>query len=292
MNKLEATPRAVIVAECGVNHFGKLDLAKQLADEALKCGAAIAKFQTYNPEKVLRQSDQSYALLASLALSHADFRELAKHCERIGIEFMSTPGDVDSLKFLVNEIGVKRIKIGSDDLTNIPLLAEAHHSKLPIILSTGMANPTEIRRAACEVCHPPPFHLTLLHCVSLYPTPIEFANLSAITTLRSEYDYMNVEIGYSDHTKSFNAIGIAAALGANMIEAHLRLGNGPPPVDDAVSFTPDNFAAMVRRVLNTELIMGHGRKEPSEPEKLMIPLLRKGGDGLRGLASAQMELAL
>jgi sialic acid synthase SpsE len=280
---------ATIVAECGLNHFGKLDLAKRLADDALISGANIAKFQTYIPEKILRKLDKDYALLASLALSQADFKELAKHCEHIGIEFMSTPGDTESLKFLVNELGVQRIKIGSDDLTNERLLTVAASTLLPIILSTGMSTLPEVYSAVRATNFT---NVTLLHCVSLYPTPIKYANVAAITSLREYFKDWDIPVGYSDHTRSFNVIGTAAALGAMMIEAHFRLGDGSPPVDDAVSFTPDNFAAMVRRVRNTELILGNGVKEPGPVERAMIPLLRKGEDGLRGLNGIQMELSL
>src|SRR5262245_41858171 len=107
-----------IVAEAGLNHGGKLDSALRLADAARKAEADIVKFQTYDPDKLMRKNDPDFELLSSLALSRPDFVKLAKHCENIGIEFMTTPGEVDSLKFAVEELGVKRIKIGSDDLTN------------------------------------------------------------------------------------------------------------------------------------------------------------------------------
>ena len=270
-----------IVAEAGLNHNGSLDLAKKLADEALLCGANIVKYQTYNPDKLLRLNDPDFELLASLALKHEEFKELTKFCEGIGIEFMTTPGDLDSLKFAVEELGVKRIKIGSDDLTNHKLLFAARETMLPIILSTGMANLSEIYDAMCVTTK---HNLTLLHCVSCYPCRLKDANLRAITTMREAFKEYEIPIGYSDHTGDKNVVLAAAALGATIIEAHFMLLDDKPPVDEAVSYTPKQFKWMVHSIREIEVALGHGRKEPCAEELKVINKLRKGEDGLRGVA--------
>src|SRR5258705_9337 len=133
-----------IIAECGINHNGSVDEALRMCDAAKESGATIVKFQTYLPEIAIDKNSKDYDLLSSLALSFADFLKISKHCEDIGIEFCSTPDDLHSLKFLVDECGVKRIKIGSGSLTYEPLLEAAYASRLPVLISTGMATIQEI----------------------------------------------------------------------------------------------------------------------------------------------------
>lgn len=271
-----------VIAEAGVNHFGKLDVAKELADAALDARASVVKFQTYDVDQLIKKGDPEYQKLSELSLSHADFKKLAKHCEDIGIEFMSTPGDVDSLKFIVEELGVKRIKIGSDDLTNHKLLFAARKTMLPLILSTGMANFGEIWDALCVTSK---HEITLLHCVSCYPCRLQDANLRAITNMKlwlRENQCEDVKVGYSDHTGEGETLLVAAALGASIIEAHIMLiGDGQPPVDHAVSFSSNYLGALINNIRDIEMILGHGRKEPCAGELEMIPKLRKNKDGMR-----------
>lgn len=268
-----------IVVEAGINHGGDVDKAKKLAEVALSVGANIVKFQTYEPDKLLRRHSPEFDLLAAHALKRHEFKELARHCERIGIEFMTTPGDRDSLRFAVEELGVKRIKIGSDDLTNYSLLFEARKTQLPLILSTGMATMVEVYDALCAVSK---YQVTFLHCVSLYPCPLKDANIAAIPAMREALKEWDVPIGYSDHTRNASVCVAAVGAGATMIEAHMRLMRGEPPIDAAVSYLPAEFVGLVDRIRDAEEAMGHGLKEPGEAEQKMIPVLRKGVDGLRG----------
>src|SRR6266853_1151908 len=160
----------LIIAECGISHNGSVDEALRMCDAAKEAGADIIKSQTYLPEIAIDKNSKDYDLLSSLALSFDDFLKISKHCEDIGIEFCSTPDDLHSLKFLVDECGVKRIKIGSGSLTYEPLLeaiGKTGKATLPIILSTGMATEAEIKKAIGDIVWGgsySPWNITLLHC--------------------------------------------------------------------------------------------------------------------------------
>lgn len=270
----------LIIAEAGVAHCGILDNALRLCDEAKQVGADIVKFQTYLPEQCLHRGPR-YDLLAQLALSFGDFCKIAKHCEDIGIEFASTPDDVESLWFLVHDCGVKRVKIGSGSLTYRPLIEAAFATKLPVLISTGMATMDEVADLLETVTVHNSYWLgkdtTLMHCVSLYPCPASLANLRAISTMIEGF---NLSIGWSDHTTSVTAIPCAAvALGATVIEKHLTL---PPPdqgIDYACSLNPQQFRKMVAAIRDVEAALGDGVKKLGEEEARMIPLLRKAADG-------------
>lgn len=268
-----------ICAEAGVNHNGDVDTALHMIDAAAAAGVDIVKFQTYSPEHAIHPNHKDYALLSKLALSHKDFIRLAKHCEQMRVEFLSTPGDLVSLKFLVEEIGVKRIKIGSDDLTFLPLIREAAKTKLPLILSTGMATFTEINRALFEIYEVTgnliDANLTLLHCVSAYPCRIEDVNLRAIETLQRVY---RKPIGYSDHTSGTLACLAAAALGAVFIEKHFMIF-WQEAVDAEVSIYESELEKMVSGIRTIEKMLGNGEKVPCEDEKKLMPLVRKRADG-------------
>src|SRR5882672_5084743 len=203
-----------IICEVGISHGGSLSIALEMVDIAKERGADIVKFQTFTAENTLKKNDPDYNTIKELELSRGSFKLISKHCRDIGIEFMSTPDHLDDLKFLVEEIGVKRIKIGSADLTNQPLLDAAYRTGKPVILSTGMATLDEIKQA---LPHDGGFvSVTLLHCVSLYPTQFEETNLSAIKELAG----VGYPVGFSDHTVGAMAASLAVALGATVIEKH------------------------------------------------------------------------
>ncbi len=222
------------------------------------------------------------------------------HCEDIGIEFCSTPDDLESLRFLVEECGVKRIKLGSGSLLYEPLVDAAFDTGLPILLSTGMATFGEVsgvvhrqterhfdiyggydqatwRKSSRK--HEWQDHV-LMHCVSLYPCPPHLANVSAIKTLRDS-TFKGLKVGYSDHTIGNYAILSAVALGAIVIEKHFTLDNEADGPDHRMSATPEQFERMVMKIRMVETVLGHGRKEPSEEELAMISRLRKDKDGFQ-----------
>lgn len=265
-----------IIAEAGVNHNGDLETALKLCDATKEARATICKFQTYVPEKAVDKNNKDYESLASLALPFSAFKTIAKHCENIKIEFCSTPDDLDSLKFLVEECGVKRLKIGSGSLTYKPLVEAAYRSGLPVILSTGMATCEEINQA---LPHDGGFvPITLMHCVSLYPCPFEIANLGAIKTLGK----FGCPVGYSDHTMSTEQIPVmAVALGATVIEKHITLNPHQKGPDHRMSLSPHEFGWFVNVIREAEAIMGSGIKVPSKEEAEMIKRVRKGADGVQ-----------
>lgn len=262
-----------VIAEAGVSHSGNVDIALKMIDAAKVAGADVIKFQTYCPEEAINEKHKDFAFLKSLALTHIDFLKLVRHCEDVKIEFLSTPGDITSLKFLVGECGVKRIKIGSDDLTYMPLIEAAYETELPLILSTGMATIGEIWDALTVIDRDR--NLTLLHCVSSYPCAIEDVNLRAMDTLREEF---HMPVGYSDHTKGTSACMAAAAMGAVLIEKHFELYDHGG-VDTAVSVNESLLGGMIYGIRRVEKMMGTGIKEPCAAEKAMIPLVRKREDG-------------
>jgi sialic acid synthase SpsE len=266
-----------IIAEAGLNHKGNLDLALDMVEAAAAADADVIKFQTFDPSQMYPDTHPSFKILTELRLSQADFISIAKNCEKLEIEFMSTPGDVDSLKFLVWECGVKRIKIGSDDLTNEPLLSAAEDSGLPIILSTGMATMDEVCDAMDKLRPSTRSLTTILHCVSSYPCAVDDVNLNAMDTLGRYFG----KVGYSDHTKEGLACIVAASKGAIIIEKHFMLRDDPGCIDYLVSIDQWKLQELISKIRQVEFMLGTGSKVPCEAEKKNIPLFRKGKNGRR-----------
>lgn len=285
--------RTLIIAEAGVNHNGSLDLAFRLVDAAKAAGADIVKFQTFHTQKVLsrgtpmasyqqenadRQRTQ-YDLVHGLELPFSDFVQISSYCGRIGITFLSTPDDEESLDSLVNETHVPAIKIGSGEVTNLPFLRQIARAGLPIILSTGMSTLAEVAMAVDELLRyqpqvaselfPP---LTLLHCTTNYPCPYNEVNLSAMVTLR---DAFHLPVGYSDHTLGSAIPTAAVALGATIIEKHLTLDKTLPGPDHAASADPTEFAQMVQSIRAVESGMGDGIKRPNASELATAAVVRR-----------------
>ncbi len=268
-----------IIAEAGINHGGSLVSAMRLAEEARQAGADVVKYQTYQVSKLLHRSDPSWDLLAGCQLPPEGWKKLARHCENIGIEFMSTPGDVDSLKFLVEELGVRRIKIGSDDMTYRPLVEAARDTGLPLIVSTGMADSDEVRQLVGHLGRWTA-DLTLMQCTSLYPCPLDRVNLRAMSELRR----LALRVGYSDHTQGTVAAVAAVALGAEVIEKHIMLHESNMSIDHEVSLFPHVFAQMVRDIRATEFLLGNEFLHRSPEELAMAKKVRKDPrTGLRPL---------
>lgn len=263
-----------VIAEAGISHLGLLMSALQLADIAKQSGADALKIRTYDVDKILRPGDRNHLLYSNISLSRDNTKTLANHCTKIGLEFMSTPGDLDSLKFLVEECGVKRIKIGSDDLTHRPLVEAAYETGLPVILSTGMSTIDDIKGALPSNENN---SITLMHCVSLYPTPMGMANLLRLKKLH----VLGYQLGYSDHTQTFVSAYMAMALGAIIIEKHFAPYNYNGPQKE-VSITPIELRLFVSGIKDNQKLLGSGKLEPSSEEANNIPIFRKGADGFRG----------
>ena len=275
----------LIIAEAGVNHNGSLAMAKQLADVAKAAGADIVKFQTAKPELVISrfaekaeyqkaetgEAESQLEMCKRIHLTFDEHAQLKEYCDSIGIAYLSTPFDLDSIDFL-QQLGTPMWKVPSGEITNLPYLEKIAATKKPVILSTGMSMISEIEDALTILEDGGAGPITLLHCNTEYPTPIEDANLLAMQDLREQF---GLPVGYSDHTAGIEADIAAAALGAVVIEKHFTLDKALPGPDHKASLSPEELTAMVAAVRKTELALGDGRKHVTESEAKNKPIARK-----------------
>jgi N-acetylneuraminate synthase len=300
----------IVIAEAGVNHNGDMGMAKALIDAAANAGADVVKFQTFNAgllvTRAVEQAEyqqqatgtvtSQYEMLKKLELSDQDHKELIAHCSSRGIAFLSTPFDHNSLRRLTQEFGVERLKIGSGDMTNYPLVLEAARTKLPIIMSCGMATMAEIElalgalaygytggeaptpNAFRKLLNDPKAHallkknVVLLHCTTAYPAPYEDISLRAMETLRHHF---KIPVGFSDHSEG-NAVSVAAtALGACVIEKHITLDRTLPGPDHRASIEPDALAQLVRDIRIVTTALGNAEKRITGSEEKNKHVARK-----------------
>jgi len=271
--------QVLIIAEAGVNHNGSIDTAKKLIDAAAEAGVDYVKFQTFKADKMVtktasratyqdtntRDKDSQFDMLKKLEISEEMHLELIHYCESKNIKFLSTAFDLESLAFL-KSLGLELAKIPSGEITNLPYLRAMAKLFPEIILSTGMANMDEIKAAFKVLIEngTKQEHITILHCNTEYPTPMEDVNLTAMFHIKEE---LGVEIGYSDHTLGIEVPIAAVALGAKVIEKHFTLDRNLPGPDHKASLEPEELKAMVTSIRNIELaISGSGIKEPSPSE--------------------------
>lgn len=302
--------QTLIIAEAGVNHNGSPDLALQLVEIAAKVKADIVKFQTFRAERVISRyapkaeyqtlttdaRESQLDMVRKLELDEETHLKLFKHCTELGIEFLSTPFDEESVDLLV-KLGVKRLKIPSGEITNGPLLLKIARTGLPVILSTGMASLPEVEEALGvlafgysnrrEVPSRDLFrdalatgagqaHLaakvTLMHCTTEYPAPFEDVNLRAMDTMRESY---GLPVGLSDHTTGITVSLAAAARGAAVIEKHFTTDKSLPGPDHKASLDPQELAALVTGIRQIEVALGTGAKQPAPSERKNIAIARK-----------------
>lgn len=277
--------RVFIIAEAGVNHNGKLELAKELVDKAKEAGVDCIKFQTFksgncvtsNAEKAAYQRQQAgtdenqLEMLRELELSFDDFIELKNYCDIHNIMFLSTPFDLESVDFLAN-LGIKFWKVPSGEITNLPYLFKIAKTHKPVIMSTGMSNLDEIQAALNILQENGSGEITLLHCTTEYPAPYEEVNLRAMLMLKEKF---NTPVGYSDHTRGIEVSVAAVAMGATVIEKHFTLDRSMEGPDHKASLEPHELKAMVSAIRNVELAMGDGVKKPTQSEMKNIAVVRK-----------------
>ena len=277
----------LIIAEAGVNHNGDISIAKKLVDAAKDCGADIVKFQSFKAEdlvtstakKALYQventgnNNSQFSMLKDLELTYPQQIELKEYCNQKNIEFLSTGFDLESLNFL-NSLGLKRFKIPSGEITNIPYLRKVGSMKKPLILSTGMSNLGEIENAiyTLEKEGTNRNNITVLHCTTEYPVPYSEVNLNAIATIREAF---KVSVGYSDHTLGIAVSIGATSLGASIIEKHLTLDRNLQGPDHKASLEPHEFKNMVKSIRCIEESLGNGIKEISISEVPNRDIVRK-----------------
>lgn len=239
-----------IIAEAGVNHCGSIDLARHLITAAKSCGANAVKFQMFDAELLGRPE------IKHLELTHEQLFDLYGRCNAQGIEFMCTPFDVEAVKFLTPLL--KRLKISSGCIGNVPLLEAARKTGLPVILSTGMSRLGDVAFSLDILGG-----ATLLHCTSAYPCPIQDVNLRAMQTLATRF---HMPVGYSDHTDGVIISIAAVAMGATIIEKHLTLDRRSEGPDHLSSLEPESFKTMVETIRRLELAIGDGEKRPMPSE--------------------------
>ena len=276
-----------IIAEAGVNHNGSLDMAIEMVDVAAAAGADAVKFQTFKAEKVIAVnapkavyqmettgSDESQLeMVKKLELDEAAHKTLLNHCQEKGIQFLSTPFDLESID-LLDRLGLNIFKIPSGEITNLPYLRKLGALSKQLILSTGMADLGEIEDALGVLTDSgtPLENITVLHCNTEYPTPFEDVNLRAMQTIAHA---VGVAIGYSDHSLGIEVAVAAVALGAVVLEKHFTLDRNLPGPDHKASLEPDELQAMVRAIRNIEKALGNGIKRPSPSEAKNKIIARK-----------------
>jgi len=282
------TNKVIIIAEAGVNHNGDIQQAKRLIDVAAAASVDYVKFQTFKADHVVTKSagraeyqekntknkDSQYEMLKKLELSQEDHAELISYCEEKGVRFLSTAFDLDSMSFL-KSIGLNLAKIPSGEITNLPYLKKIAQTFPQIIMSTGMANMEEIKAAYKVLMDHGAKHdnMTILHCNTEYPTPMEDVNLKAMLHIQKE---MKTDVGYSDHTMGIEVPIAAVSLGAKVIEKHFTLDRDSPGPDHRASLEPEELKAMVKAIRNIEkAVGGSGVKEPSPSETNNKEVARK-----------------
>lgn len=281
--------KVFIIAEAGVNHNGSLELAKELAKSAKRAGADAVKFQTFRTENLatkyteqaeyqsvnIGKEESQAEMLSRLELTYAEFQELYEYCQEIGILFLSTAFDLESVDFLAG-LDMAIWKIPSGEITNLPYLEKIADLKKPIILSTGMAEMGDIEAAltALKGQADPENHprITVLHCTTEYPTPDEDVNLRAMQTIKEKF---HVPVGYSDHTEGILVSLLAVAMGAEVIEKHITLDKNMEGPDHKASLDISELTELVNQIRRIELILGSGIKSPTKAEFLNRKVARK-----------------
>lgn len=277
--------KTIIIAEAGVNHNGDINLAYKLVEAAKKAGANIVKFQTFVPESVVSKfaqkaeyqkintgtNETQLDMVKKLALSFNDFVKLKEYSDNLGIEFLSTPFDTESIDFLTG-LGCKLWKIPSGEITNYPYLAKIAKTRYPIIMSTGMCTMKDVEEALLVLRKNGAENITLLHCTTEYPAPYDEVNLKAMLTLKSHF---GLNIGYSDHTKGIEVPIAAVAMGASVIEKHFTLNKNMPGPDHKASLIPSELETMIKAIRNVEAAIGTDIKKPSVSEIKNIAIARK-----------------
>lgn len=290
--------RTLIIAEAGVNHNGSIVTAKKMAQIAKECGANIVKYQTadlnslvsesaqmadYQKENTGKETSQK-EMLKKLLLTKDEFVELSAYCAEIGIDFLSTPFDIDSIMFL-ERLGCERWKVPSGEITNLPYLLKIAETGKPIILSTGMSTMDEVFTAYNLLKKNGAGEITLLHCTTEYPAPFADVNLRAMQTLHKDF---GCPVGYSDHTQGIEASLAAVAMGASIIEKHFTLDRSMEGPDHKASLEPQELKALVTSIRNIEMALGTGEKKPMQSELGNMAVARKSIVAARDIKKGEL----
>jgi N,N'-diacetyllegionaminate synthase len=280
--------KVIIIAEAGVNHNGSMEIAKQLVDAAALAGVDYVKFQTFNADKLVSKNalkadyqkinimsgdDSQYEMLKKLELTPSQHIELIKYCQSKNVKFFSTAFDLESIDFL-STLNLGLWKIPSGEITNYPYLKRIAQKEEEVIISTGMCELVDIQNALDILLK---FgikkqQISILHCNTEYPTPMEDVNLNAMKTMAEKF---GVQVGYSDHTQGIEVPIAAVALGACIIEKHFTLDRNMEGPDHKASLEPEELIAMVKAIRNIEKAVGSEEKKVSISEQKNIVVARK-----------------
>ena len=277
-----------VIAEAGVNHNGKIKLAKKLIDIASNSGADFVKFQSFNVDNLVTKTaskanyqikntnnanETQYSMLKKLELTEDHHKFLISYCKKKNIRFLSTPFDIDSAK-LLHDLKLKHFKIPSGEITNFPLLDLISRMNKKIFLSTGMSNLKEIKNAINILINSGSNikNITVLHCNTSYPTPYEDVNLNAMITIKKK---LKVDVGYSDHTLGIEVPVAAVAMGASIIEKHFTISRKLKGPDHKASLEPEELKNMIVSIKNISKALGSYVKKPTKSEKPNINIARK-----------------
>jgi N,N'-diacetyllegionaminate synthase len=290
--------RIYIIAEAGVNHNGDIRIAKQLIDAGKDAGVDCVKFQTWKTEALITSDapkaayqlkndgeGSQFEMLKKLELTYEDFKELQNYSRQVGIDFLSTPDEQESLNFLVYDLHMPIIKVGSGEINNLLYLKQIAQKRKPVILSTGMCNMSDVERAFLTLIKNGSPEVAILHCTSEYPAALDTVNLRAMDTLRNAFQ---VTVGYSDHTEGIEISLAAAARGARIIEKHFTLDKSMPGPDHKASLNPSELKAMVEGIRNIEKALGDGIKRIQDAEIATQRVVKKGIYALTNLKAGEI----
>jgi sialic acid synthase SpsE len=298
LNYFSNLDKAFIIAEIGVNHNGDLCLAKKLIDTAKRIGADAVKFQTFSADRLVSpgtpkvayqlgtssKNESHYEMLKRLELSKESHSVLAEYCQDLKIEFISTPYDLESARFLV-DIGVNFFKTASADLVDIPLQSFIASTGLPSIIATGMATLGEVEKVVNIYREFGNKDVVLLHAVSNYPCSDASLNLRALQTLSSAF---GLPVGFSDHSNGSLGASISIALGAKVIEKHITLDKTMKGPDHLASSNPEEFNELVCAIRRTELMLGSSKKSCQLEEQQMAAISRKSITLVRDIKAGEL----
>lgn len=301
VDRIAGLDHPYVIAEIGINHNGDMSLARRMVDAAKAAGADCAKFQNFMADKYIsrhagkagyQSKDGTVAgksqneIIKACELTYENTLEMKAYCAQVGIDFMSTPFEVWSLRRLV-EIGVPAIKVSSCNLANIPFLEELAETKLPVLLSTGMGTMDEVIRAV-GIFKRAGVPLMLFQCTSNYPSRIENANLRVLETYRQLFE---VPVGFSDHTPGNTAAITAIALGAVAVEKHFTLSRDLVGIDQKASIEPHELALLVTQLREAKAALGSPLKIRTDEEADTFTALRRSLHAIRPLEAGEVLTA-
>jgi N,N'-diacetyllegionaminate synthase len=279
--------KTIIIAEIGVNHNGKIEIAKKLVDVAKKAGADYVKFQTFKARNLVQKNTKASqyqinnlgknitqdTLLKKLELSENDHKKIIRYCSKRKINFMSSPFDLESLDLLFS-LKIFNIKVASGEINNLIFLEKLAKIAKKIFLSSGMATLKEVSKALQILIKngAKKKNIFVLHCHTDYPTQLNDVNLLAMNTMKKKF---GLKVGYSDHTEGNETAIAATAMGAKVIEKHITLNNNMKGPDHRASLNPEKFYKYVKLIRNTETLLGSDIKKPTRSEIRNKKFIRK-----------------